>query len=65
MIPTLIEHALTDCTDPDCEIHCPWVIETDSERRVALAWYAAAIREYGSADKAEAFIRDHAADLSS
>jgi hypothetical protein len=25
----LIGHALTDCVDPDCEIHCPWIDENN------------------------------------
>lgn len=39
----VLKHALSDdvCTDPDCEIHNPWVIETLSEAETALAWFYA------------------------
>ena len=32
---------LNDCEDPDCEIHCPWVIEDPVERWTAMAWFLA------------------------
>lgn len=37
----LLAHAAAPCSDPDCEIHHPSVIEDDRERRMALAWYTA------------------------
>lgn len=40
----LIEHAATDCDDPDCEVHCPWMIENEGERDTAVAWYIAGMR---------------------
>lgn len=37
-----LEHALENsCTDPDCEIHHPEVIETSEERWTAKAWFYA------------------------
>lgn len=36
-----LEHALTTCDDPDCEIHNPLAIEDDNERTTACAWYVA------------------------
>jgi hypothetical protein len=40
---TNIAHVLQDgnCDDPDCELHHPEVIETESERNTACAWYLA------------------------
>jgi hypothetical protein len=38
----LLKHAQrTDCTDPDCEVHNPWVQEDDAERTFALCFYVA------------------------
>jgi len=37
-----------DCGDPDCELHSPWVIEDESERLTAIAWYVAGARSVGS-----------------
>lgn len=31
----------SDCGDPDCEIHSPWVIEDERERYCAISWYIA------------------------
>jgi hypothetical protein len=39
-------HASRPCSDPDCEIHHPDVIET-TERLTALAWYEAGRRSQG------------------
>lgn len=39
-----LEHVLefeTSCTDPDCELHRPEVIESDEERYTAKAWFLA------------------------
>jgi hypothetical protein len=37
-----LEHVLEDsCTDPDCELHNPEVIETSEERWTAKAWFLA------------------------
>ena len=53
-------HATMPCEDPDCEIHCPWVIEDDASCLTAIAWFVAGAqhvtmtqaereaREYGS-----------------
>jgi hypothetical protein len=39
-----LEHAHKACVDPDCEIHNPWVIEVESTRDTACAWYIAGMR---------------------
>jgi hypothetical protein len=60
-----LQHALADvCTDPDCEIHAPTVIEDDNERLTALAWYYAGavamhhtIKPYVSPDDALELLR--------
>jgi len=37
-----LNHALAgNCTDPDCEIHMPSVIEDRGQRLTALAWFIA------------------------
>lgn len=37
-----LKHVLAgDCNDPDCEIHNPAVIEDESERLTACAWFLA------------------------
>ncbi len=37
-----LEHAIANaCADPDCEIHHPDIIETESERLTAVAWFLA------------------------
>ena len=37
-----LDHAIENsCTDPDCEIHRPEVIEGDAERLTAKAWFYA------------------------
>lgn len=44
-----LSHAGTVCSDPDCEIHHPEVIEGHGERLTALAWFNAGLlaREWG------------------
>ena len=44
-----LDHVLTTevCVDPDCELHYPEVIETDSERLTALAWFFAGAQAMG------------------
>lgn len=42
-----LAHAGTACSDPDCEIHHPEVIEGHAERATALAWFNAGKREAG------------------
>lgn len=37
-------HASSDCSDPDCEIHHPEVIEDEGSRLTAMAWYEAGRR---------------------
>jgi hypothetical protein len=44
-----LAHAGTACSDPDCEIHHPEVIESQAERATALAWFNAGKREAGRA----------------
>lgn len=39
-----LSHAGTVCSDPDCEIHHPEVIEGHGERLSALAWFNAGRR---------------------
>lgn len=36
-----LHHVITMCEDPDCEIHQPQVIEDESSRLTACAWYVA------------------------
>lgn len=37
----LFEHAISECSDPDCEIHHPGCIEDEAERNMASAWFLA------------------------
>jgi hypothetical protein len=45
--PNNLNHVLDSmqrpCTDPDCELHHPEVIEEESERLTATAWFIAGI----------------------
>jgi len=53
-----LAHAHTACVDPDCEIHCPWVIETEGEQLTACAWYIAGMLrgiDYASAQVDDAW----------
>ncbi len=56
----LIVHAREDCSDPDCEIHCPWMIEDPDEQAAAIAWFIAGARAftYQYRDAREEFIRN-------
>ena len=36
-----LRHAPEDCTDPDCELHNPEVIETEAERLTMTAFFYA------------------------
>lgn len=39
------EHVLRgECTDPDCELHNPAVIEDEDQRLTACAWFLAGAR---------------------
>jgi len=62
----LIGHSLTHCTDPDCEIHCPWVDENHPEYACAL-FIAGMLRgfDYVSAQVDDAWqgARDNLAQL--
>jgi hypothetical protein len=37
----LFDHAKSDCTDPDCEIHNPWMQEDEAEMMLACAYFVA------------------------
>lgn len=39
-------HAYSSCSDPDCEIHHPEVIEDYDSRATAKAWYSVAMWEF-------------------
>lgn len=44
-----LEHAIADkCSDPDCELHNPEVIEDGPARLTALAWYMCGVKELAS-----------------
>jgi hypothetical protein len=50
-VSNLIDHVRefgSDCGDPDCEIHSPWVIEDERERYAAIAYYIAGAKSASS-----------------
>ena len=57
----LLDHALTTCTDPDCEIHNPWCCEDDAERYLAMAWFVAGAQGY--AKHLDGFLEEYQRNL--
>ena len=45
-VKKLLEHSLSHCTDPDCEIHNPWVQEDEAERVYAMAYFFAGAQAF-------------------
>jgi hypothetical protein len=62
----LLEHALTTCDDPDCEIHNPWMQEDEAEATIALAWFVAGAQGYAKYldGTLKEYLRDIADELS-
>jgi hypothetical protein len=40
-VKALFEHARGECTDPDCEIHNPWMQEDEVDQTLACAYFVA------------------------
>lgn len=53
-------HAYASCTDPDCELHHPEVIETYDERATAKAWFTIGMFELQ--ERVEQSLRDFQID---